>query len=221
MNVDRSKAQQLGLTQRDVTNSMLISLSSSGQVAPNQWLNPVNGVNYNVAVQTPDVPDRFVRCHAADADFGARRNGSTQLLGNLATFKRRYIAAIVNHYNVQPVYDIYANVDQRDLGGVANDIDKIMKDRASAEGRYHCDARPGGDHAIFISSPGHRYPFRHSAGLSADGREFSIVAGSVHHPDGAAGRAFRHSVDAVHHADYPECAVADGRDHVYRRGDGE
>ncbi len=53
VNVDRSKAAQLGLTERDVTNSLLISLSGSGQVAPNQWLNPQNGVNYQVAVQTP------------------------------------------------------------------------------------------------------------------------------------------------------------------------
>ena len=125
--VNRSKAQQLGLAQRDVTNSMLISLASSGQVAPNQWLNPANGVNYNVAVQTPtyriDSFDAMQRTPIS-APGGA---GSIQLLGNLATLKRDSSRAIVNHYNVQPVYDIFANVDLRDLGGVANEIDKILK----------------------------------------------------------------------------------------------
>jgi multidrug efflux pump subunit AcrB len=127
LKVDRSKAQQLGLLQRDVTNSMLISLASSGQVAPNQWLNPVNGVNYTVAVQTPmykiDSFDAIQRTPIS-APGGT---GEPQLLGNLATFQRGTSRAIVNHFNVQPVYDIFANVDQRDLGGVANDIDKILK----------------------------------------------------------------------------------------------
>ncbi len=128
VNVDRSKADQLGLTQRDVANSMLISLSSSGQTAPNQWLNPVNGVNYQVAVQTPtyriDSFDALQRTPISSSTG----NGQTQLLSNLATLRRGTSTAIVNHYNVQPVFDIYANVDQRDLGGVAKQTDKIMKD---------------------------------------------------------------------------------------------
>jgi len=128
VNVDRSKSNQLGLTQRDVANSLLISLSSSGQVAPNQWLNPVNGVNYQVAVQTPtyriDSFDAIQRTPISSLTG----NGQTQLLSNLATLRRGVSTAVVNHYNVQPVYDIYANVDQRDLGGVADQVDKIMKD---------------------------------------------------------------------------------------------
>ena len=131
VNVDRAKADQLGLTQRDVANSMLISLSSSGQVAPNQWLNPVNGVNYNVAVQTPtyriDSFDALQRTPITPANG----NGQTQLLSNLATLRRGSSTAVVNHYNVQPVYDIYANVDQRDLGGVAGGVDRIMKSMTS------------------------------------------------------------------------------------------
>ena len=87
VNVDRIKADESGLTQRDVANSLLISLSSSGQVAPNQWLNPVNGVNYNVAVQTPQY---------AVATFDAMQRtpvtapagGGTQLLDNLASLQR-------------------------------------------------------------------------------------------------------------------------------------
>ncbi len=125
--VDRSRAQQLGLAQRDVTNSMLISLSSSGQLAPNQWLNPVNGVNYNVAVQTPTYKIDSFDAMQRTPISAPNGTGAVQLLGNLATLKRDSSRAIVNHYNVQPVYDIFANVDLRDLGGVANDIDKILK----------------------------------------------------------------------------------------------
>jgi CzcA family heavy metal efflux pump len=126
--VDRSKADQLGLTQRDVANSVLISLSSSGQLAPNQWLNPVNGVNYTVAVQTPQFRvDSFDALQRTPISAGSG-GGATQLLSNLATLKRSVSTAIVNHYNVQPVYDVYVNTDERDLGGVANDVEKIMND---------------------------------------------------------------------------------------------
>jgi multidrug efflux pump subunit AcrB len=171
VNVDRSKAGQVGLTERDVSNSLLISLSSSGQTAPNQWLNYQNGVNYQVAVQTPqyriDSFDALLRTpitsgggNSSSGTPGAPSSSSsplanngvaqgnlgttpsqttaaygnpgaapvqTQLLYNLATLKRGLSTEIVNHYNVQPVYDIYANVDRRDLGGVRSDIEDIMK----------------------------------------------------------------------------------------------
>ncbi len=126
--VDRSKANLAGLTQHDVANSMLISLSSSGQTAPNQWLNPLNGVNYNVAVQTPQY-----RLDSVDAirrtPVTGPTGGNTQLLGNLLSGVRRDVTTtLVNHYNVQPVFDIFANTDQRDLGGVAADINKIISE---------------------------------------------------------------------------------------------
>jgi multidrug efflux pump subunit AcrB len=124
--VDRTKANQAGLTQRDVANSLLISLSSSGQTAPNQWLNPVNGVNYNVAVQTPQF-----KVDSMDAlrhtPITAPGGGSTQLLDNLLSgVKRSTTSSVVSHYNVQPVFDVFSNVDQRDLGGVSSDIQKII-----------------------------------------------------------------------------------------------
>ncbi len=124
--VDRSKADQAGLTQRDVANSMLIALSSSGQVAPNQWLNPLNGVTYQVAVQTPQS-----RVDSLDAmgrtPITAGAGGNTQLLTNLVSgVKRTLTTSLVNHYNVQPVFDVFANTDLRDLGGVTNDIEKII-----------------------------------------------------------------------------------------------
>ncbi len=166
VNVDRIKASQLGLTQRDVTSSMLISLSGNGSVAPNFWVNWANGVNYNVGVQTPqyriDSLDALLRtpitlatntvnttttdsqAGAADArnsSVGTSPNGSsqaygnpgammggTQLLSNLATVRRGYAPVIVNHYNVWPVFDVYANVDRRDLGGVGVEVEKIMRE---------------------------------------------------------------------------------------------
>jgi multidrug efflux pump subunit AcrB len=123
LNVDRTKADQLGLTQRDVANSLLISLSSSTQVAPNYWLNPVNGVNYLLVVQTPQ--QRISNIEALQRTPVATST-STQLLSNLASVGRGYTMQNVNHYNVQPVFDIEANVQDRDLGGVAKDIGKIV-----------------------------------------------------------------------------------------------
>ncbi len=164
VNVDRVKAGQLGMTQRDVASSMLISLSGSGQVAPNQWLNWGNGVNYQVLVQTPqyriDSVDALMRtpiaaagnsvvsttpgsmagtANATDSFTGAAPSQAsmaygnpgalpyqTQLLSNLATIDHGFTTEIINHYNVQPVFDVYANVDRRDLGSVTSQVDKIM-----------------------------------------------------------------------------------------------
>lgn len=126
INIDREKASQAGLTQRDVANSMLISLASSGQTAPNQWLNPLNGVNYNVAVQTPqrtlDTLDAIKKIPITSPG-----GGNTQLLDNLiSSVKRGTTTSLISHYNVQPVFDVFANTDQRDLGGVSEDIYKAV-----------------------------------------------------------------------------------------------
>ncbi|HEX4771546.1 MAG TPA: efflux RND transporter permease subunit [Bryobacteraceae bacterium] len=166
LNVDRVKASQLGLTQRDVTSSMLISLTGNGSVAPNFWLNWSNGVNYNVGVQTPQYrvnsldallrtpisvstpaessttdsaptgapmsTNSFVAAapnssSQAYANPGAQA-GTTQLLSNLVSIQRASTPVIVNHYNVWPVFDVYANVDRRDLGGVGRDVERIMRE---------------------------------------------------------------------------------------------
>ena len=125
VNVDRLKAKQIGLTQQDVAQSMLISLTGTGQTAPNEWLNPVTGVNYQVVVQTPQYRIDSLQAMARIPVTSPAGNTS-QLLGNVANFERDITPVIVNHYNIQPTYDIYADVDQRDLGGVASDIRKIM-----------------------------------------------------------------------------------------------
>jgi multidrug efflux pump subunit AcrB len=124
--VDRIKADEAGLTQRDVASSLLISLSSSGQVAPNQWLNPQNGVNYQVAVQTPqyDVPTFDEMQRTPITALGAGRG--VQLLENLASLQRTTSTEIESHYNVQNVIDVYSSPDRRDLGGFAADVDGIV-----------------------------------------------------------------------------------------------
>jgi multidrug efflux pump subunit AcrB len=165
IDVDRSKAGQVGLTQRDVSTSLLISLSSSGQISPTQWLDYRNGVSYGIAVQTPQyrmdsvsallrtpvgVPAGAVNSNTAtslggtangnNSSVGAGPNqasaaygnpgsasGGPQLLSNLAGVRRGVAPEIVNHYNVQPVFDVYANIDRRDLGSVGSGVEKIVE----------------------------------------------------------------------------------------------
>ncbi len=125
VNVDRTRAQQIGLTQNDVARTMLISLSSSGQNAPNYWLNFKNGVNYQVAVQTPQYKMDTLQ-DLRNTPVVAPNLPRPELLGNLATIERRESPIIVNHYNVQPVFDVLANVQGRDLGGVASEVTKVI-----------------------------------------------------------------------------------------------
>jgi multidrug efflux pump subunit AcrB len=149
---------------------MLISLSGNNQVAPSFWLNPANGISYNVGVQTSqyriDSLDELLRTPVTAASSavvattpgslagiaaagngsvgsspsastlaygnpGAISNGGTQLLSNLVDVKRSYGPVITNHYNVAPVFDVYANVDRRDLGGVGKEVERVMKEQQS------------------------------------------------------------------------------------------
>jgi multidrug efflux pump subunit AcrB len=125
VNVDRLTSRQIGLTQQDIAQSLLISLSGTGQTAPNEWLNPQNGVNYQVVVQTPQYRIDSLQS-LARTPLTSPAGHASQLLGNVANFERDVTPVIINHYNIQPVYDIYADTDQRDLGGVAGEIRKIM-----------------------------------------------------------------------------------------------
>jgi multidrug efflux pump subunit AcrB len=104
VDVDRARAEQAGLTQRDVANSMLISLSSSGQIAPTQWLNPQNGVSYQVQVQTQQYRIDSLDARGRTPVTAAQVNVPAQLLGNLATMRRTASTALVSHYDVQPVF---------------------------------------------------------------------------------------------------------------------
>jgi len=127
INVDRTRASQMGLTQRDVANSVLVSLSSSGQVSPNYWLHPETGVSYLIAVQTPEYRITSME-EILNTPLATSRPGVPQLLSNLAVTERITTPMAISHYNVQPVLDIYASVQDRDLGGVAQEVDKVAKD---------------------------------------------------------------------------------------------
>jgi multidrug efflux pump subunit AcrB len=123
--VNREKAEELGLTQKDVASDLLISLSSSAQAAPNFWVDPRNGVQYSVAVMTPQYKMGTV-AQLENTPITAPGQATPQLFGNLATSSRDVAPAVVNHYNVQPIFDVYASADRRDLGGVAGDVDAIV-----------------------------------------------------------------------------------------------
>ena len=124
VNVDRSRAAELGLTQRDVANTMLVTLSSSAVVAPNYWSDPRNGINYIVAVQTPQSRVDSVNT-LMNTSVTPGTAGPPQLLSNLATLERREVPAVISHSNVQPVFDVYANVQDSDLGSVATAVQQI------------------------------------------------------------------------------------------------
>ncbi len=129
VDMDRQRAIQLGLTASDVANSLLISLSSSGQTARNYWVNPANGVNYLVAVQTPQYHVDSLNA-LTNTPIIVPGQTQSQLLSNLSTFKRDFNPVVINHYNIQPTFDVYANVQDRDLGGLSGDINKIIDEYA-------------------------------------------------------------------------------------------
>jgi multidrug efflux pump subunit AcrB len=143
VDVDRSRAQDIGLTQRDVAGSLLVALSGSFQTQPTFWLNPKNGVSYNIAAQTPQysldtlddlesVPITAGAAPGSGANFGmftpaAQMGGKPiQILGNLASITRGEELATVTHYDIQPVIDIYGNIDKTDLRSVADKIRTIL-----------------------------------------------------------------------------------------------
>jgi CzcA family heavy metal efflux pump len=127
LNVDRSRAQQVGLQQRDVAQNLLVSLSGSFQTSPTFWLNPENGVSYNVAVQTPEYHLDTLQA-LMNTPISAPGAPAPQVLANLATISPAVTPELVSHYNIQPVMDVYASVQGRDLGGVARDTRKIVSE---------------------------------------------------------------------------------------------
>jgi multidrug efflux pump subunit AcrB len=126
IDVDRTKTSQVGFTQKDVANNLLISLSGSSQTTPTFWLDPRTGVSYNIATQTPQYRIESLQ----DLQNVPISNGVAppQIMASLGTITRGAEMAVVSHYNIQPVIDIFGSVDGRDLGGVAGDIGKILDD---------------------------------------------------------------------------------------------
>ena len=127
LDMDRTRINQVGLNAQEVAQSVLISLSGSFQTAPNFWLNRKNGVSYNIAIQTPQYRMTSLQDLMNTPVTGASSQTAPQVLGNLAQLTPVARPVVVNHYNVQPVIDVYASTQGRDLGGVASDIMKALK----------------------------------------------------------------------------------------------
>jgi multidrug efflux pump subunit AcrB len=133
VDVDRSKAQLLGLTQQSVASNMLVSLSGSFQTTPSFWIDPKTGTQYNVVSQTPqywlaslnDLGNTPLGQSSSSAQVGG---GGSQILSNIATFHRSVGPSVVSHYNAEPAFDIYGSVQDTDLGYVASQINEILKD---------------------------------------------------------------------------------------------
>jgi multidrug efflux pump subunit AcrB len=125
VNVDRTKAIESGYSQLDVANSLLISLSGSFQTQPSYWLDPRNGVTYSVVAQTPqyDVSSVGDLDNIPITSEGVHR---PEILGDVVSTSRRSEMAVVSHYNIARAIDIFGNIQDRDLGGVATDIDRIV-----------------------------------------------------------------------------------------------
>jgi multidrug efflux pump subunit AcrB len=126
--IDRTRAAQLGLNASTVATDINVSLSSSVQVSPNFWTDPASGIPYYLAVQTPEYKvDSLNALGNTPVSTSLAISGQTVpgMLSNVATFKRDKVATNSNQSNVQPVFDVYASVQGRDLGGVAADIDKV------------------------------------------------------------------------------------------------
>jgi multidrug efflux pump subunit AcrB len=135
LNVNRQKLMQTGLTQLDVATDIIISCSDSTYITPNFWLDQKMGIPYFIAVQTPKY-----RIDSIDAlmqtPITSPLTGQAQLLANVASLERRKVAGVINHFNIQPVYDIYANISNRDLGSAAAAIQEKLN-------QYQHELKPG------------------------------------------------------------------------------
>jgi CzcA family heavy metal efflux pump len=125
VNVNRTRAGEVGITARDVTNSLVVNLAGSSQVAPTFWLNPANGISYAIVMQTPQY--RLDSLAAlANLPINGVNPGSSQVLGGLATFNRSAANAVVSQYDIAPMIQINATTQDRDLGAVAADIRRVI-----------------------------------------------------------------------------------------------
>jgi multidrug efflux pump subunit AcrB len=128
VDVDRTRAQYVGLTERDVTNSLVVNLAGSSQVAPTYWLNPKNGVSYPIVMQTPQYKlDSLGDLNSLPVSASG---GQPQTLGAIADISRASRNAVVSQYDIQPMIQIYATTQGRDLGAVAADVQRAIDEAA-------------------------------------------------------------------------------------------
>jgi CzcA family heavy metal efflux pump len=126
LQIDRTKITQVGMNARDVAQNVLVSLSGSFQTTPNFWLNPKNGVTYSVAVQSPQYRMTSLQ-DMMEMPINDPNTKSSQVLSNLAQVSPTARPAVVSHYNVQPVIDVFVSTQDRDLGAVAKDTLNALK----------------------------------------------------------------------------------------------
>ena len=130
IDVDRTRAQYVGLTERDVTNSLVVNLAGSSQVAPTYYLNPDNGVSYSIVMQTPQY--QIDSLNALETlPITATGNAQSPILGGIANITRSSSSAVVSQYDIQSMVQIYATPQGRDLGAVAADVQKAIADTAA------------------------------------------------------------------------------------------
>jgi CzcA family heavy metal efflux pump len=129
IDVDRTRAQYVGLTERDVTNSLVVNLAGSSQVAPTYYLNPENGVSYSIVMQTPQYKiDSLSALETLPITAGS--TAAPPILGGIADIKRSTSSAVVSQYDIQPMVQIYATPQGRDLGAVAADVKTVIAEAA-------------------------------------------------------------------------------------------
>jgi len=127
VSIDRTKAQEIGYTAHDLAQNLLVSLSGSFQTSPTFWVDPKNRVSYQIATQTPQYrADSLQDLQNIPVTTGAAMDSPSSILANLASIQRGAGDAVISHYDIQPVLDIYGSVQGRDLGGVAKDINQII-----------------------------------------------------------------------------------------------
>jgi len=125
VDVDRTKANQGGFTEQDVASSVLNTLSGSEQITPMFFLNPTNGVNYNLVAQTPQYSIQSVQ-DLQNIPITTGGKPSSEILGDVASIRRSHEMAVVSHYNIRRVIDIFGSVQDRDLGAVSRDVQRVV-----------------------------------------------------------------------------------------------
>ena len=220
--IDRTRAAQLGLNANTIASNINVSLSSSQQVTPNFWTDPATGIPYYLAVQTPQYwADSLndLRNTPVSTSVSPSGNPIPGMLSNVVTLKRDSLPTNSNQTNIQPVYDVYASIQDRDLGGVATEIEKIVNELKPQlkPGNYIAVAGPDSEHGRQFPRPRHRHPVRRRVRVPAHGSELPELRRSVGGAAGAAGDILRHPRHAVHHRHDAQRSLADGRDHGGRR----
>jgi multidrug efflux pump subunit AcrB len=218
VNIDRSRALQLGLNAQTIATDLNTSLSSSEQVATNFWTDPASGIPYYIAVQTPEhLVSSLGDLGNTPVSTALAANGPPipGLLSSVATLQRDRVPTNLNQTNIQPVYDIFASVQDRDLGSISGDIGKVVAELQK-------ELKPGNTIRVLGQIQSMHDSFRDLGIGLLFASVFVYLLMVVNYQNfrrpvrghsGAAGDLVRHRHDAVHHRHDAQRPLADGRDH--------